>query len=155
MQLHLHRVGSNAGPVLSFAVLGSVNSLFHTLHRVVTERVDLARLGRANLSLIARGMDRHLEARRRLADDAIVDVYYEDLVRDPLRTVRAIYDRLGLSFTPDFELRLREFIAGNPQHKHGRHRYRAADFGLSDSEIRARLSAYLERFPKVVQHGRA
>jgi len=136
-------------------VLGSVNSLFYTLHRVVTERLDLVRLGRANLELIARGTQRHLAARRKLAPDAIVDVYYDELVRDPLNTVRTIYDRLGLSFSSEFERRLAEFVAKNPQNKHGRHRYSAGDFGLSDAEIRARLSDYIERFPKVLQQVRA
>jgi hypothetical protein len=133
------------------AVLGSVNSLFYTLHRVVTERVDLPRLGKANLELIGRGMERHIEARGRLPSDAIVDVYYDDLIREPLETVRSIYDRLGFVLAPEFELRLRRFIEQNPQHKHGRHRYRVDAFALSDAEIRARLAGYLERFPRVAQ----
>jgi hypothetical protein len=40
-------------------------------------------------------------------------------------------------------------VRANPQHKHGRHRYSSADFGLDDDSIRARFASYLEQFPRL------
>jgi hypothetical protein len=34
----------------------------------------------------------------------------------------------------------------NPQHKHGRHEYSMADFGLTDAEISEAFTTYLARF---------
>lgn len=134
-------------------VLASFNSLFYTLYRVVTDRVDLRRLGQENLELLAQGMKRHLATRDALPGDAIVDVYYDDLVRDPLATVRSVCEQIGLSFSPQLEARLRAFVAENPRHKHGAHRYRSQDFGLNDDLVRARFRDYIERFPRVLGGG--
>jgi len=128
--------------------LASANSLFATLHSVVTEKQDLARLGRANLELFATCLDRMLLARESFPKGTVHDVYYDDLVKDPIGTVRAIRELYELSFEPEYEQRLRAFLRDNPQHKHGAHRYAASDFGLTDDEIAARLSRYLAAFPR-------
>ncbi|HVR19522.1 MAG TPA: sulfotransferase, partial [Polyangiaceae bacterium] len=131
--------------------LASANSLFATLHRVVTDSLDCERLGRANFELVATGMDRLLDARTTLPEGAIHDVYYDELVRDPLGVVRDIRNRFELGFDAAYEERLREYLRENPQHKHGPHRYRADDFGLSDDEIQARFARYLETFPRTLR----
>jgi hypothetical protein len=128
--------------------LASANSLFSTLHRVVTDELDLERLGRANLELFATGTERMLDARASLPEIAIHDVYYDDLVSDPIGTVRTIHERFDLPFEREYATRLSEFVRDNPQHKHGPHRYAAEDFGLGDDEILARFARYLATFPR-------
>lgn len=134
--------------------LASANSLFATLHRVVTDTLDHERLGRANLNLFATGIDRLLAARDALPHDAIHDVYYDELVADPVGSVRRIHERFELPFDAEYEGRLRAFMRDNPQHKHGQHRYASEDFGLSDDAVLARFRAYVERFPRVLAHAR-
>ena len=129
--------------------LNSVNSLFYTLHRAVSDDLDLTRLGRANLEFLARGIERNLEARRALGESAIADVYYDDLVADPIGVVKRIREHHGLEFTDAYAAGLQAFLRDNPQHKHGKHRYSGADFGLDDDGIRARFQRYLERFPRL------
>lgn len=129
--------------------VSSLNSLFYTLHRAVSEELDLPRLGRANLDFLARGIEQNLDARRALAPEAIVDVYYEDLVTDAVAVVRRIREHHGLDFTPEYERSLLAFLRDNPQHKHGAHRYDPGDFGLTEDEIRARFARYLEAFPRL------
>jgi hypothetical protein len=129
--------------------LNSVNSLFYTLHRAVSDELDIARLGRANLEFMVRGIERNLAARDALAPGTIVDVHYDDLVADPVGVVRRIREHHGLDFSAEYADRLAAFARDNPQHKHGRHRYSSADFGLSDDEIRARFARYLEQFPRL------
>ena len=68
---------------------------------------------------------------------------YETLC-DPQK--RAIYDRFGYPFTPEFEQRMRRWLADNPQHKHGGHRYTLEQFGLAEGEIRERFARYAARF---------
>jgi len=128
--------------------LASMNSLFATLHRVVTEKLDLERMGQANLNFTATGMERLLDARSGLPDGTIFDVYYEELVADPVGTVRGIRRHFGLSFDAEYEAQLTAFMRENPQHRHGTHRYDARDLGLDDATILGRFERYLERFPR-------
>jgi hypothetical protein len=135
------------------ASLNSVNSLFYTLHRAVSDEVDLQRMARANLDFLARGIERNLEARQALDPGALLDIRYDELVADPVGVVQKIRAHHGLDFTGEYEARLRAFMRDNPQHKHGRHRYSASDFGLDDGVIRARFERYLARFPELVRRG--
>lgn len=52
----------------------------------------------------------------------------------------------GLELRPAAEARMAEFIRCNPQHKHGKHRYRAEDFGTTDGRIKERFTEYMELF---------
>ncbi len=141
--IQLHR-----DPVRTVA---SVNSLFYTLHRVVTDDLDVPRMARANLELIAEGVDRCLDYRSENPDHGIVDVYYTDLARDPIATVRRIYEECELPFSNEYERALVNYLNENPQHKHGVHRYDAADFSLTDDEVRDHFQRYRSTFPRITE----
>ncbi|HEX6276067.1 MAG TPA: sulfotransferase, partial [Polyangiaceae bacterium] len=130
------------------SALASMNSLFATLHGVVTDELDLARLGRANFELLATGMDRLLDARAAAGEEAIHDVFYDDLVRDPIAAVAGVRRRFGLDVDAEYAARMRAFLDDNRQHKHGPHRYANADFGLEDGAVAERFARYLETFPR-------
>ena len=71
---------------------------------------------------------------------------YVDILRDPIGTVRSIYQHFGLAFSPPAEDRMRRFLARHPKDKHGQHRYTLAEFGLDADEEAARYRPYRERF---------
>ena len=54
--------------------------------------------------------------------------------------------RIDYRWGPDGN-RLRAYAEENPKGKHGRHHYRAADFGLTDDAIAERFRDYYRRFP--------
>lgn len=41
---------------------------------------------------------------------------------------------------------MKAFVSKNPQHKHGRHKYCADDFGIHETEIMARFKDYMKNF---------
>ncbi|MBK7813843.1 MAG: hypothetical protein IPJ52_05765 [Rhodocyclaceae bacterium] len=51
----------------------------------------------------------------------------------------------GLDLGDAAERRMRDWIDANPQHKHGRHEYSAAQFGLSEQAIHERFADYMTR----------
>ena len=61
----------------------------------------------------------------------------QQLVADPIGTIRSIYHRLGDPVTPAFEEGMRAWLSRNPQHKHGVHRYSLEQFGLDADRLRA------------------
>ncbi len=66
----------------------------------------------------------------------VCEVRYEDLVADPLRVVRSIYDTLGLRWTDEYGARLRDYLARIEG-------YKPADRRPLDSDARDRLDAAL------------
>jgi hypothetical protein len=74
------------------------------------------------------------------------DVYYRDFLRDPLATVRAVYQHFGLPLTEAAEAAMRRFLAANQQNKHGRHEYTPETFGMSKGRLRQAFGDYIERY---------
>jgi hypothetical protein len=90
-------------------------------------------------------MARNLAARE-ARPGRVLDVYYEELVADPVGTVRRIYDHYRLNWSEVFEERLVAYVRENPKGKHGSQRYAATDFGQTNEEIARRFADYRERF---------
>ena len=74
----------------------------------------------------------------------ILDVDYQALVERPLKTLEAIYHQAGLPWSEEDAERAGAYLARNPQGKHGRHHYRAEDFGLSEAGLSQTFHAYRE-----------
>lgn len=127
------------------ACISSACSLLYTYHLAVAYEIDLRRMS----SLILRGYDvwlRHNLTFRAEHPGMVYDVFYDSLVSDPIGTVRGIYSHYGLPWTDTYSSKLEEFIQSNPKDKHGKHRYAASDYGLTEAEIAERLRFYSEHF---------
>lgn len=105
---------------------------------------DPTLLGPRELELWAWSAERAQRVRE-AHPERFFDVRFADFRRDPLAVVEAIYRHFGLPLSEDAAQRMRQWIAGNPQHKHGRHEYDAEQFGLSEARIHARFAEYIAR----------
>ena len=79
-------------------------------------------------------------------DQRIVDVRYDDLMRDPLGTVAGIYDAVGGSLGAEAEAAMDSYLVAHPKGHRGEHRYDLAEFGVERGEIVERFSGYAERY---------
>jgi Sulfotransferase family len=94
------------------------------------------------------GLDRSVDARENgtITSDRVVDVQFREFMADPFKTIRLVYERLGLELAPEAEQRMRDFFAAHPQDKHGSHTYTFADTGLDEGTWRERARRYQEYF---------
>ena len=94
------------------------------------------------------GIDRSVDARESglIPAAQIVDVQYKTFAADPIPTIAAAYDQLGLAFTADAETRMRNFLADQPAHEHGGHHYTFADTGSNEAALRAPHSARYQEY---------
>ncbi len=76
----------------------------------------------------------------------IHDCRYQDLLSDPIGTVRRIYDAFGLDYTDDFERRMKRYLGNNQQGKHGRHRYSLEEYGFTPLGVCEAYHPYMERY---------
>jgi omega-hydroxy-beta-dihydromenaquinone-9 sulfotransferase len=61
------------------------------------------------------------EGRRLVAPERFFELRYEDLARDPVGQVRAIYDHLGLGGFNEMRPRLEQYLAGLGEYQANRH----------------------------------
>jgi hypothetical protein len=86
-----------------------------------------------------------IETLSQLPDDRYAIVAYDDLVADPKATVEKVYDRLDLSISPAFEQRLAAERSRQKRYQSS-NVYSLAEFGLSESDLFAKLPEIIERF---------
>jgi hypothetical protein len=121
--------------------VSSVCSLIYTFHRGVSNNIDIPRMADLILRLYEIWLKRNLDFRE-LYPNVIYDVTYDSFVSDPFGTIQQIYSHFNLPWTDIVAHNLREHINSHPKNKHGKHRYSASDFGLSEAEIAERLNFF-------------
>jgi hypothetical protein len=131
------------------AVVPSVASLHVVLRQTFSDAVNPLSVGPEVSAMLAGDIERGLQARDggRLPANQFVDVWYADILRDPIATVRKIYAAFDLPpLKATAERRMRHYLAENPQDKHGTHTYSLATFGLDEGTERQRYRDYCARF---------
>ncbi len=127
-------------------VVASYCSMMAHGRAIFSDRVDPREVGAQLSDRAVRAVTRAMSVRERADSRAFHDVAYADLVADPLKETRRIYDFLGLSLAPATEASMQRWLAANPQNKRGVHRYRLEDFGLDRAQLARRFEPYCQRF---------
>jgi len=129
-------------------VVPSVSSLEWTLRQVASDEGDPHALGRQQLRAWSKTLARGMRARERHVARAaqFLDLHFHEIARDALGCVRRIYAHFGLALTPEFERRMRDYLAAHPREEHGAHRYTLEGFGLGASEVDDAFAEYTARF---------
>lgn len=126
--------------VASFcSMMGHSRSLF-------SDRVNPVEIGEQFSVKAIRAVERSMQDRREIDPSVFLDVQYHDLVRDPLKQVRRIYDFIGMKFESPVEGAMKSWLDNNKQTKHGVHDYRIEDFGLSREDLDPKFKAYRDMY---------
>ena len=133
-------------------IIASVSSLTsHAAH--VRQRGDAHRVGRRRVGRVRHRRHRPVRRRARVRDHPSRSDRRRAVptfAADPITTIAAAYDQLGLSFTANAESKMRDFLADQPAREHGGHHYTFADTGLG----RERISRTDGPLPGVLQRRR-
>ena len=124
--------------------LPSLASLRVAARKAFATGVDPVEVGREVTDYWAGALERSA-ASRQSSQLRVLDVDYHALVRRPLETLEGIYHQAELPWSGQDAQRASAYLARNPQGKHGRHHYRAEDFGLSETGLSETFHAYREQ----------
>lgn len=123
-------------------VAGSLCSLTMAMRSITTDLWDPAADGHDVAAALARDSRAAVHAaeqhRRR-----VIHVHYTSLVRDPINVVRSIYARAGMNLSTAAETDMNRWRAGNPQGRHGQHRYTLATFAISEPSLLESCADYV------------
>ena len=124
----------------------STASLIAYLNEKTSDGTDRTVIGDVTTEFVAHCADGLVEYHQGRGPSSMIHVAYPDLVRDPLATVRIIYEQLGRTLRPPVEAAMAELIEAQPQHHYGVHRYTAGDFGLNRAALDERFASYRDTF---------
>jgi hypothetical protein len=123
--------------------IASVSSLLVILRSVFSDTVDPLQIGRDAVHYWMEAINRFMTERERLPSERVLDLHHSALQRDPIGSVRRIYNHFGWPFPSTLEQQMQSLLASPQINRNGSHRYDAAQFGLTDSE---QFNPYRERF---------
>jgi hypothetical protein len=103
-------------------------------------------VGRLAIEQQRASFEKGMRARDAIGEERFFDVSYHDVMANPVRTVERIYERFGLSMSEAHAAAIREWLANNPQTKHGAHKYSSEEFGLEPGATNRQFGEYVERF---------
>lgn len=128
-------------------VIASMASLTATARSIFSNRVDPVEVGRQCVGDWQTFLKRGLGVRSAATGTRFVDVFYEDLVRHPLNTMRSVYGSLDWAFDEGLEQQLAAKVSKMSQKKRGIHKYNLEQFGLDSSAVRSAFEFYYDAFP--------
>ena len=115
--------------------LASLCSLIAVVRGLFYETVDLQAIGRLALHYSHVRHRRLRAATGTLRSNQVIDVHFDGLTAEPLRALRWLYPRLGLSFPAGHERTVQRFLDEQDRGHHRRHRYDLERFGLQADAI--------------------
>jgi len=127
-------------------VLGSIGSLIENVRKIYSDDVDLETIGQQFVETFQIMIERQDAFRAQHGQDAIYDVQYADVMKDPIGQVRGIYDHFGEPFTAEAEAAMHAYMDANPKGKHGKHEYSLERYGLSREGVHKTFGGYIERY---------
>jgi hypothetical protein len=108
---------------------------------------DLSGIGEEVTQSVLDVFERGMRARDAAPDQSrFHDVYYQDMMKDPIGQIRHLYEKLGRPLNAEAELRMQTWLRNNSQTKHGEHKYDPADYGIHREVIERRFAKYLSRY---------
>ena len=105
-----------------------------------SDEVDPVEIGRYWSARFARTLRGFTEVRRE-TPDRFVDVRFADVVADPVAEALRVTAELGLAVDPDA---FSGYVARNRSQRHGKHTYKAEDFGLTEDGLARDFAFYEE-----------
>jgi len=122
-------------------VVPSTCSLFAVSQAMFSDDLDPRALGPVVADILRDLLEVSAEGRAR-HPGRVCDVHFNDLVADPVGTVRDIYRFMGREVGDAMEAGMRKWLAANPANKHGTHKYTLEQFGLTPTDIDGRFADY-------------
>jgi hypothetical protein len=127
-------------------VVGSACSLLRYVRPMYSDKVSLQEIVELLLHTFDLMIERQNAFRDKHGARSIFDIQYEEQLRDPLGMMRRLYAHFDEPLTAQAESRMARLMAESPQHKHGKHVYSLAEFGLTAAGVRKHFQDYCERF---------
>ena len=127
-------------------VASSCSGMAMAARRFYNDHLNLKSASEGIADRWANLLDHATEVRRSAEPAQFYDVYYKDIMKDPIGTVRSIYQHFGYNYDESMDERIQNWLAENRQYKKGVHRYSLDQFGLDEEIINRKFANYIKQY---------
>ncbi len=128
--------------------LASLVSILSALRFMRSDAVDVPALAGIMEMTYTMFLESAIQARQdgSIPSDRVVDSHFVDLMSDPVRAMRGLYEGLELEWPRDHEQVIKGYLTAKPKDKHGAHLYSLADVGLDPASVRRSFEPYVAHY---------
>ena len=136
------------------AIVSSLTSLECVLRKMCSDDIIPRQVAQEWSEWLQRAYERSLAFRQsgRLPDSQVVDLHFDRFLKDPVASVRAIYQHFELDLRPEVEEAMRNYVARNPRDRDGRHTHQFSETGLELEAIRESTRDYVDYFDVALEN---
>ncbi len=124
----------------------SAASMNHALWALYSDKEGASEAGAQWQERLAWGTRRCMESRKRYGEDRFVDIWFRDVLRDPIAEIERAYGVFGIEMTAEAREAMENWRTDHPRDKRPAHEYSMADYGLTEEGIKAAFSTYRTRY---------
>ncbi len=135
--VHLHRDPAVAA--------GSFCSLTEAVQISLRERIDPKAIGEMWNQFWTPALLGSIDWRER-TKLFVLDVCFDDLVKNPVETVSGIFERFGESVPGSLSSEVSRYLKDHPKDEYGIHRYSLARYGLDREQLHQQYQRYIDTF---------
>lgn len=129
-----------------YAAFASSFSMRSNSLKIFNKRVDLEYMRCKWPSQLSQHVRRPLEMARERPDD-IYNLYYDDMMADPIAQMKKVYNWLGDEWTEAAEAGMRQWLDDNPKGRFGKHSYSLQEWGYTKEDLEPYFADYLKVHP--------
>ena len=131
-----------------YKVSGSLGNLWKLPKSTVLrpEAIDPTTWGSNIIEQLQAHLQPALRVRDRIGADRFFDMYYHEMMADPMHVMRRIYDWAGDPFTADTAARMQHWLSEHPQNRFAPNKYNLDEYGLSIDVLMPVFVDYLDTF---------
>jgi hypothetical protein len=137
------------------AVLSSVAKLTLALRAPFTRLCDKHAIGAEVSHRWAEGARLILEAATSLPKTQVLNLHYDEVTAEPVRTVERLYRYFDLPFDQTVRARIESFVAREPRGGYAENRYDPSEFGLEPARIRESFEPYVRAIAELTPRAAA
>ncbi|MGK0485565.1 MAG: hypothetical protein ACJAYI_001073 [Myxococcota bacterium] len=123
----------------------SLASLIQAIRAMGSDDADPHVTGQQWSDRMSRAMSRCMEVREK-HQDQFIDVFFADVLKDPLTEIRKSYEFAGWKLTDAAIDSMKTWAVDNSRDKREAHHYTLEEFGLTQAGIERDFAAYRDRF---------
>jgi hypothetical protein len=128
-------------------VIPSLCSLVCMTRGIFSDHLDNSKAGPELAERMVSAVENAAETEEKYGN-RITNVMFDTLVKDPIGTVRRVYEQFGYQYSDEMEAGMKRWLENNPQGKHGAHKYELEQFGLTKADIDRIFGDYWQRLQK-------
>jgi hypothetical protein len=121
-------------------------SMVDSLYRLASPNISKKEVGEFTEKTWAGYLNNFAALRKKMGPERFLDVKYEEQIKNPLKQVETVLQRVGVAMNPQTEQIMKDWLEENAREKRAAHKYNMEDFGITLDQMEKDFAAYKKEF---------